>query len=429
MIYQALLGVARKETMSSSSGPKTHSEMLATNSRPKSYFTMRITIAASLVFLVFVFNDSSWGPLLVPLADQLHISLVMTGLFYVFWSTGYLPGALAGGAMLDRYGPLRVFTAAVLWVFCSMLCILVGLFLPREVPVWVLLGLAGLAGIGGGVIDAITNGLISTIYIQKRGAALNLFNLLYPLGGLIVALIVAGLLAVFHNDPRPAFLFTLGFALVALISLPGVPMRFVSTEPVDASRESHIETSHRVRSLIVLLAPVIAVMMLTAGISSSVRAWAPVYLHVAFAQTPAIASALSSITWALAALSRLGAAGLILYIGSWRVIMLGLLISLGGLVILLLSANAILATIAIAVVSIGLSPILATCLTIASERAGWSLGSVAGLLLFVGGISTVFCGWFFGLLLNTSGPTSAVLFCLLFTVLGTLMALRLRSTL
>ena len=264
------------------------------------------------------------------------------------------------------------------------------------------------------------------MYVKRRGAALNLFNLLYPLGGVIATLIDAGLLAAFHNDLRPAFLFTLGFALVAMLSLPVVPIRFGSAGEEKAPDQSRGETPRQIRSLIVQLAPVIAVMMLTAGISSSVRTWAPAYLHVAFAQTPAIAAALSSITWALSTLSRLGAAGLILRIGSWRMVMLGLLVSLCGLVALLFSPNAVIATMAIAIASIGLSPILATCLAIASERTGRSHGSVAGILLCAGGISTVVCSWLFGFLLNATGAAWAVIFCLLFILLGILMTLHLR---
>ena len=132
------------------------------------------------------------------------------------------------------------------------------------------------------------------------------------------------------------------------------------------------------------------------------------------------------ITWALAALSRLGAAALILRIGSWKIVMLGITISLLGFVAMMLSPNALIATLAIAMTSIGLSPIFATCLAIGSELAGRSLGSVAGILLFVSGISTVFCGWVFGFLLNTAGPLWSAGFCFAFITLGGLMALCLR---
>jgi fucose permease len=180
--------------------------------------------------------------------------------------------------------------------------------------------------------------------------------------------------------------------------------------------------------LIVQLAPFLWVMALTMGITSSVRAWAPAYLHVAFAQAPAIAAVLSSFTWILAALSRLGATVLILWAGSWRTIMLGILVAYCGLIALLLSPNAITATMAIGVVSIGASPLFATCLALAIERVGHSPGSVAGLLLCAGGSSTVICSWLFGLLLNTSGPRWAILFCLFFLLPAGLMALRLRAS-
>ena len=386
----------------------------------------RITLAVCLIFWVFVFSDSGWGPLLVPLSTQLHISLTTTGLLYVIWSTGYLPGALVGGAMLDRYGPRRVLLGAALIVLCGMLCIYLGLLLPQLVPLGALLVIAGLAGIGGGVIDASTNGVISAAFANKRGMALNLFNLLYPLGGVVVVLIDAELLRLFHNDPRPPFLFTICFITVAIFSLPGVPATYrISPQETNAS-SSNDKPVPRSSSLVGILVPVIVVMMLTSGISSSVRAWTPAYLHVAFAQAPAIAAALSSITWALSTLSRLGAAILILRIGSWKLVMLGILVTLAGLVAMALSPNAFVATLAIAMTSIGLSPIFATCLAIGSERAGRSPGSVAGILFFASGISTVFCGWFFGFLLNTIGPLWAVGFCFTFVMLGGLMALRLR---
>ena len=107
-------------------------------------------------------------------------------------------------------------------------------------------------------------------------------------------------------------------------------------------------------------------------------------------------------------------------------VMLGLTFTLVGLVAIMLSPNAITATLAIAFTSVGLSPIFATCLAIGGERVGRSFGSVTGILLFVSGISTVFSGWFFGFLLNTSGPLWPVLYCFVFVVMGGIFALRLR---
>lgn len=391
----------------------------------------RLTLAACLIFWIFVFVDSGWGPNLTPLSLQLHTPLSIVGLFYVIWSIGYLPGALVGGAMLDRYGPQRVLFVAALIILCGMLLILLGISaaswkpLAPYAPVAALLVVAGLAGSGGGVIDATTNGLISSVYAHRRGSALNLFNLLYPLGGVCIALIDAGLLTLFHNDPRPPLIFTICFTTLAMLSLSGVPRRYLLETPA-ASIAEVVEEPRETRSLLAILRPVIIVMMLTSGISSSTRAWTPAYLHVAFGQTPAIAAALSSVSWILASSSRLGASILILRIGAWRMVMLGIIVTLLGLVGMALSPNALIATLAIALTSIGLSPIFATCLAIGSERAGRSPGAVAGILLFCAGISTVCCSWLFGLLLNGPGPLWAVGFCFVCMTLGGVLALRLR---
>ena len=317
----------------------------------KKRLTFKLTLAACLTFWIFVFVDSGWGPDLTPLSIQLHSPLSIVGLFYVVWSTGYLPGALVGGAMLDRYGPRRVLFVAALIILGGMSLILLGVSavswkpFAHYVPVAALLVVAGLAGSGGGVIDATTNGLISSVYAHKRGSALNLFNLLYPLGGVCIALIDAGLLTLFHNDPRPPLIFTICFTLLAMISLIGIPRRYLLETQTDSIAEV-LEEPRQSRSLVAILAPVIIVMMLTSGISSSTRAWTPAYLHVVYSQTPAIAAALSSVSWLLAASSRLGASILIMRIGAWRMVMLGVIVSLIGLVGMAFSPNAPLATLA-----------------------------------------------------------------------------------
>src|SRR5438067_2422576 len=94
---------------------------------PGSRLYFRLTLMGCLLFWIFVFSDSSWGPNLAPLSNVLQVPLSVAGLFYVIWSTGYLPGALIGGTMLDRYGPRRVLLAAALIILCGMLLIVAGI--------------------------------------------------------------------------------------------------------------------------------------------------------------------------------------------------------------------------------------------------------------------------------------------------------------
>src|SRR5258708_12026639 len=116
--------------MTPSSSPITQRSEVKTST----LLLVRMTIAACLVFWIFVFADSGWGPIFVPLSNQLQVSLSLTGLFYVVWSTGYLPGALIGGAMLAWYGPLRVLLGASLLVLGALLSIYVSLLLTPYLP-------------------------------------------------------------------------------------------------------------------------------------------------------------------------------------------------------------------------------------------------------------------------------------------------------
>jgi hypothetical protein len=220
-------------------------------------------------------------------------------------------------------------------------------------------------------------------------------------------------------------LFTITFITIVIFLLPGVPAGYQSHESMHACMEIRL-SARSLLSLLLLLWPVIIAMMLTNGISASLRAWTPSYLHVAYAQTPAASAALSGLVWAISVLSRLGAAIVITRIGAWRMVMLGTLITLCGLIAMLFSPNVIIGTIAITITTVGISPLFATLLAIGSERAGWAMGTVAGILLFTTGISTVFCSWFFGFLLNTAGPAWTVMFCTIFVGGGGLMALQLR---
>lgn len=409
------------------SAPKTQSGVpKESGHHGRSLPLISITLATCLIFCIFALTDSGWGPILAPLAAQLHIPLSTTGLLYVLWAAGYLPGALLGGTLLDRFGPRRVLFWAAIAILIGIAAVCLGIFLPRLFSVGFLLVILTLAGTGGGVIDATSNGLISAVFAEQRGRALSLFNLLYPLSGVVIALIDAWLLTVFHNNPFPPLLFTVCFILASMFSLLAMPRdyRLLSEATIVAKPEQTQQS--RQLSFYAILFPVIVVMMLTGGINSALRTWAPAYLHVAFGQTPGIAAALSSITWIFSMLGRLLVAWLIIRIGSWRIAVISILVALLGFALLLLSPNALLATLAIAITTIGLSPLFATCITIGSERVPGSPGRVSGILLFASGACGVLFNWLFGLLLNGVGAMWAVLFCLIVVVLGGGMTLRLR---
>ena len=389
----------------------------------KQHLLAGLTIAACLILLIYIFTDSGWGQLFGPLAALLQVSLSRIRPLYMLWTIGYLPGALVGGILLDHHGPRIVFFGAALLVLTGLILFLLFLLRPHFAPFPLLLIFPAIAGVGGGVIEASTNGLISSAYSDRRGMMLNLFNALYPLGAMLLALIDAGLFAVFSNNPFPALLFTIGFSALAMISIIAIPASY----RIKNCPETLQGTIKNIPSLLPVLAPVMLVMMLTSGISISLHTWSPSYLHLAFSEPADLTAILTAVIWATAAGSRMGTAWLITCIGSWKMLLLSIAISLLGLLLLLFSANGIIATGAIALSSLGLAPTFSTLLTIGGERTERTAGSVTGLLLFASGLFTIGCSWFFGFLLGTLGAFWPILFCLLLVGVGLIIAWRLRS--
>jgi fucose permease len=385
------------------------------------------TILVSFVYFSFALTANGWGPLFSPLATTLSLTLDQVGLLFVIWSIGYLPGVLVGGALLDRYGPRRVLCFALCLMGGSLTAILLGLSLHVALLGGVLV-CAGVAGVGGGSIDASTNGVISGLYPQQRGRALNLFTSLYPLSSLLISLIDGGLLALFPTDPRPPLLLTVCVVAMALLAALLLPRSFRQAEnvvqPEDSSFPDQVGV-HRLE-MVWLLLPIIIAMMLTTGFTATIRVWTPTYLHIRYGQTASLAAVLGGLTNGLAVVFRLVTVVIIKRVGATRVVLSGILVALGGLVTLLWSPTVLVGTIAISVTVVGLTPLVATFVSIGSDRVGRLFGSVAGALFFVAGISNSLCSWLFGVILGRRGPSWAVVFCLIALLGGAMVVISLQ---
>lgn len=387
------------------------------------------TILVSFIYLSFALTANGWGPLFPPLAAALSLRLDQVGLLFVVWSIGYLPGVLAGGALLDSYGPRRVLCLALCLVVGSLVVMLLGLSF-HIAPLVGLLACAGVAGVGGGSIDASTNGVISVLYPEQRGRALNLFTSLYPLSSLLISLIDGGLLALFPTDPRPPLLLTTCLVAVALLAALLLPYKLRQADDAVqvASPSSPSQTGlQSLKGVWLLLFPVIIAMLLTTGFTATIRVWTPTYLHVRYGQTTSLSAVLGGLTNALAVIFRLVTVIIIRRVGSARVVLFGILVALAGLLALLWSPTVFVGTVAISVAVVGLTPLVATFVSIGSDRVGRLFGSVAGILFFVAGISNSLCSWLFGVIFDQKGPFWAVIFCLVFLFCGAIVVVFLQK--
>jgi fucose permease len=392
-----------------------------------------LTFIACIVYGSFALIANGWGPLLAPLASQFSLPLEQVGLLFVVWLIGYLPGALIGGSLLDVHGPRTVFLAAFLFVLSGMSL----LFLALAFHVSWFFGLllcAGLAGVGGGTIDASANAFMSGLYPHKRGAALNLFTALYPLSAMLISLGDGVLLLLFHNDARPSLLLMIGvavFAFLLVFLLPHAPQRDEAS-PRFPKQQLLLPSSWFTQGKVIisLFLPVSIAILLTTGFTATIRTWTPAYLQVTYGQAPAFAALLSGFMNGLVLFFRLVVSLVVERIGTRATILLGLSVATGGLLAGLGSrSNVFIGTLALTVTAIGLTPLVATFMALGNERAaGKFSGSVTGFVLFIAGVSNVLWSWLFGVILNRAGSLWAIVSCLLPLICGILIVFKLRSS-
>lgn len=378
--------------------------------QPSRTFTTAVTC---LIYFFLAMTATGWGPVLLPLATRLSLPVDVVGQLYIAWAIGFLPGALIGGALLDRYGPRSVLFGAACISLVGMAAILLALVL-HFAPLAGLIVCAGVAGVGGGTMEATATGLISALYARTRGVALNLFMTLYSLGSTLIFFVSAALLLRFPNDPRPPLLFSIaamGIAALATLLLPRSLPETVHT-PRTASAAQPPRAIVQMRAVLPLLMPVLIAILLATGLIDAVRAWMPTYLHLRYGQVAAFAAALTGLMNVTFVVCRLLTTPLIARIGTLHTLALGLLVTILGLLMLLWGPNVVIATGALVVIAIGLTPLTPTLVSIGSDRAARFPGTVSGLLFCAIGIGSITSSEVFGVLLVQAGPFWAVIFSL-----------------
>ncbi len=382
-------------------------------------------LVACLAYLAFALTANSWGLVLAPLSTQLHISVDTIGLLLAAWALSYLPGTLLGGMLFDRYGPRWVYVMALLLLLVGLMALYLGL-LFRTTSFFVLLGCVGVAGIGGGIIDPISFSLIGGLFPEKRGSAMNLMSLLYPVGATLISLVDAVLFTLFPNDPRASLIFLVSYIAIVTISLLVVmPGRYMVKRMSEADTLSAQQKPVLFSSALLL---VILAAIFFGGLGVSFRNWIPTYLHLAYGQTPTTAAVFNGVISACSSILRLASSILIARLGSWRTLVMSAVVTLGAFIAVIFSPNLALVSMMMTVALFGSSSFNVLLISVGAERVGRSYGTVSGMLLFVMGLNTAFCGWFLGWLLSKAGPSWLMIFFIACTLVGGALVLCMRPT-
>jgi fucose permease len=143
--------------------------------------------AAIVAIFVYGMIAAMLGTILPDLSDRFHLSPSQNGTIAFAQALGLIIASLGVGPLLDSEGKKLGLILGLAFISIALLA------LPRSPGFRGILLLMFLLGLGGGIVVTAANALVSDIGEAHRGAALNLVNLFFGLGGLATPFIAANL--------------------------------------------------------------------------------------------------------------------------------------------------------------------------------------------------------------------------------------------
>jgi fucose permease len=327
--------------------------------------------------------------------ERLAINLAQQGDLFSILSFGMLLSSLVAGPVLDRFGAKPVLTSAATLTTAALLGFTLARGFGAAATAAVLLGL------GGAWLNIATNALVSDIFPDQRGRAMNLLGVFFGVGALFVPLVVA---AGFHH-------LSVGGTMVVCASVSGATtvvcalLRF--PPPHEAGSFSFVEMLRAARYPGVLLFAF--VLFLQGGNESAVSGWTSTYIG-SVGWSPFIATVILLGYWVVAIIGRLMSARAEARLGKPRLVLVSAIGSVAGCLVLLGGASqlALLAAGA-GLTGLALSPIYPTVLAIAGDRYQRFAGTVFGLLFSIGALGNISFPWVVGHISQAAGVRAGML--------------------
>jgi len=315
------------------------------------------------------------GPALPFIGREFQLTLSMMGALAGAWNLGYLFTVL-GGSLSDRYGEIAVLTVSFV-----LLSLSIGLVTVANTYL-ICYALLIVAGVGGAFIEASVNPLVSKMYPEKRGMALNMLHVFWGVGA-FVGPALAGLTISSLQNWRIVY----SIAAALYIPLILVSIRLLKRKNVEPTPHRG-ETNSTSIGFRVLKSRVLALLTFAGffylGSELGVSAWLPSFLMVSRNFPLTLASFSTSLFWASIGFGRLILAGAVDRVGYRKTMLtcslLGALsMSLGTI---LEDSTTIIVFWFIA--GFSLAPILPTVLAWASSMFPESSGVASGAIFSIG---------------------------------------------
>jgi len=327
------------------------------------------------------------GPVLPFIGREFQLTLATMGALAGAWNLGYL-FTIIGGSLSDRFGEIAVLTLSFV-----LLSVPIGLMAIANTYVICYILLIA-AGTGAAFVEASVNPLVSNMYPEKRGMALNILHVFWGAGAFVGPALAGLILSTLQN-------WRLVYLISATLYIPLILWSIhILTKNVELNGLRRKMPDRTSAGFCVLKSRFIVLLTLAGflyfGSELGVNAWLPSFLMMAKSFPLTLASFSTGLFWASMGLGRLILAGIVDRVG-YRTTMLtcslfgALSISLGTVL-----DNSIGIIVFWSVAGFSLAPILPTILAWASSLFPESAGVASGAIFSIGIIGAVFSPWVVG---------------------------------
>ena len=347
-------------------------------------------VATGLVMMLFGITMVVVGTINNFIMVEFVVDKLFIGLCASVLAAGILCGSFIFGPVADRFGYKPVMLAGILLILIGLL----GIIYTRVIPL--IPYLFFLIGLGGGMINGVTNVIVAALFPENSSAYLSLLGVFYGVGALGFPLTTSILLDngfTYQTILSVVSLFLLiPLALVLLVKFPECP----HTRAIPIREYFGFFT----RPAILLVG---LFLFFQSAVEAIVPVWTPTYLKETFLVSYdkglfAITVSASGMT-----LTRLALSQILKKTSSYRVVLISMLTIIGGALLLEFGNSFYLGLVGIAMIGIGLAASFPVMLSYTAvffpANAGTAFSMVIGIAL-VGNISlNAFAGYF----LNTFG--------------------------
>jgi len=147
-----------------------------------------LILASVLAIFVYGMIAAMLGTILPALSDKFHLTPNQNGKIAVAQAIGLIVSSLGVGPLIDNEGKKLGLVLGLALVVITLAV------LPKSNGYGTIVALLFALGLGGGIVTTVANALVSDVGEAHRGAALNLVNIFFGLGGMATPFIAANLL-------------------------------------------------------------------------------------------------------------------------------------------------------------------------------------------------------------------------------------------